>query len=212
VGLTFKFLLFPLDFKQDSNWSTDFSNNPWYIKWMVFTSETVSVYCALRTICFGYSGYYWGECQASKGLSTAQAVIRRRITPIIWVQSVVGPCEICAGQNGTGTGSSPSASISIIPPLFHSHLYFNTAVSEGQAGVGWEPPNRGMIFQNVRTLERRALPHCLLSGCRRMQQTTLVLSAVSQIASRSPSLISNYNRSHVAALTIKPNSTSVKIG
>ena len=36
------------------------------------------------------------------------------------------PCRICGGQCGTGTGISPSASftsVSIIPLVFHTHLF-----------------------------------------------------------------------------------------
>ena len=135
------------------------------INWLVCITETESVYCAVRT---EYPGYYLGKFQASKGRYTTQAVFRRRLTAFIWTQSVVGPCEKCAEQSGTETDISASASVSINPQLLHTNLYLNTTLSEEQAGVAWEPPHRGMIFLNVRTLERRALPHCLLSGCRRL--------------------------------------------
>jgi hypothetical protein len=45
-----------------------------------------------------------------KAVYAAHAVIRCRLTAFIWVQSVVAPCQICAGQSGTGTNISPSAS------------------------------------------------------------------------------------------------------
>ena len=132
---------------------------------LVCITETECVHCAVRT---EYPGYYWGKSQASKGRYTAQAVIRRRLTAFICVQSVIGPCEICAGQSDTGTDISSSASVSINPPLLHTPLYLNTTISEEKAGVVWEPPRRGMIFLSARTLERRALPYCLLPDCRRL--------------------------------------------
>ena len=52
--------------------------------------------------------------------------------------------------------------------LRHPSQCVNTTISEGQTGVGWQLPNRGMIFLHVRTLEGRALPQRLLSGCRRL--------------------------------------------
>jgi hypothetical protein len=44
----------------------------------------------------------------------AQAVSRRPLT----VESRVGPCGICGGQSGTGTGFSPSTSV--VACQFHS--------------------------------------------------------------------------------------------
>jgi hypothetical protein len=48
----------------------------------------------------------------------AQAVSRRPLAAETRVRSWVGPCGICGGQSGTGTGFSPS--ISVFPYQFHS--------------------------------------------------------------------------------------------
>jgi hypothetical protein len=48
------------------------------------------------------------------GRAMAQAVSRRPLTE----ESRVGPCGICGGQSGTGTGFSPSTSV--FPCQFHS--------------------------------------------------------------------------------------------
>jgi hypothetical protein len=53
----------------------------------------------------------------------AGAVSRRPLTIEVRVQSRVNPCEICGGQSGTGTGFSPSTSVSpcqFIPPIFNN--------------------------------------------------------------------------------------------
>jgi hypothetical protein len=54
----------------------------------------------------------------SFGRAMAQAVSRRPFTAKARVRSRVGPCGICGGQNGTGTGFSPH--ISVFPCQFHS--------------------------------------------------------------------------------------------
>jgi hypothetical protein len=43
-------------------------------------------------------------CKEDIGRAMAQAVSRRPVTAEAWVGSRVGPCGICGGQSGTGTG------------------------------------------------------------------------------------------------------------
>jgi hypothetical protein len=52
------------------------------------------------------------------GRTMAQAVSRRPSTAEARVRSQLGPCRICGGQSGTGTGSSQSTSV--FPCQFHS--------------------------------------------------------------------------------------------
>jgi hypothetical protein len=52
------------------------------------------------------------------GRAMAQAVSRRPLTAEARFRSRVGPCGICGGQSGTGTGFSPSTSV--FPCHFHS--------------------------------------------------------------------------------------------
>jgi len=56
----------------------------------------------------------------------AQAVSRRILTAEARLQSHTSPCGICGGLSGSGTGFSPStsvSSVSIIPPLLHTHSF-----------------------------------------------------------------------------------------
>jgi hypothetical protein len=52
------------------------------------------------------------------GPAIAQGVSRRPPTAEARVRSRLSPCGICSGQNGTGTGFSPSTSV--FPYQFHS--------------------------------------------------------------------------------------------
>jgi hypothetical protein len=52
------------------------------------------------------------------GRATAQAVSRRPPTADTRFRTRVGPCGICGGQSGTGTGFYPSTSV--FPCQFHS--------------------------------------------------------------------------------------------
>ena len=53
-----------------------------------------------------------------QGRARAQAVSRRSLTAEARARSRVGPCGICGGRSGTGTGFSPSTSV--FPCQFHS--------------------------------------------------------------------------------------------
>jgi hypothetical protein len=65
-----------------------------------------------------YSGFVMGVTIKWHGRAIAQAVSRRPFAAEARVQSRVGPCAICGGQSGTGTGFSPSTSV--FPCQFHS--------------------------------------------------------------------------------------------
>jgi hypothetical protein len=47
-----------------------------------------------------------------------QVVCRQPLTAEVWVRSRAGPCRICGGRSGTGTSFSPS--ISVLPCQYHS--------------------------------------------------------------------------------------------
>jgi hypothetical protein len=49
----------------------------------------------------------------------AQVVSRRPLTAEARVRSRVNSCGICGGQSGTGTGFSPSSSVSPVNVSFH---------------------------------------------------------------------------------------------
>jgi hypothetical protein len=53
------------------------------------------------------------------GHAMAQAVSHLPLTAEAQIQSLVSPCEICDGQNGTGTGP-PTPSTSVFPCQLHS--------------------------------------------------------------------------------------------
>jgi hypothetical protein len=63
------------------------------------------------------------------GRVMAQVVSRRPLTAEAWVRARVNLCWICCGQSGTGTGFSPSSSVS--PCQYHSTLALQTYVIGG---------------------------------------------------------------------------------
>jgi hypothetical protein len=73
------------------------------------------------------------HCSASvPGRAMAQAVCHRSDTAEAWVRSQIIPCEICGIQSGTGTGFSPSTSVSpvsIIPPMLHTRLQLHVVLT-----------------------------------------------------------------------------------
>jgi hypothetical protein len=73
----------------------------------------------------------------------AVTVSRQPLAAEARVWSRVGPCGICGGQSGTGTGFSPSISgfsFNIIPPIFHTllHLHFLTRRTKGWSLVTFQ--------------------------------------------------------------------------
>jgi hypothetical protein len=67
------------------------------------------------------------------GRAMAQAVSHRLFTAEAWVRAWVNPCWICGGQNGTGTGFSPSSSI--FPCQYHSTVTLQTHITWGMRNM-----------------------------------------------------------------------------
>jgi hypothetical protein len=55
------------------------------------------------------------------GRAMAQVVSRRPLTAKTWVRARVNPCGIYGGQSGTGTGFSPTSSVSPVNISFQLH-------------------------------------------------------------------------------------------
>ena len=88
------------------------------LKWLIF---------AVGTSC-GHHETEPSFCNpfSFKGPVMSWAVSRRHLTTEAWVRSQTSPCEICGGQSVTGTGFSPSTSVSpvsTIPPMPHTHSF-----------------------------------------------------------------------------------------
>ena len=58
--------------------------------------------------------------EEEEGRAMTQAVSRRYLTAEARVRSQAGPCEICSGQSGIGTGFSPRTSA--FPCQHHSSI------------------------------------------------------------------------------------------
>jgi len=62
----------------------------------------------------------------------AQAVSRRPVATEARIRSLVSPCEIDGGQNGTGIGFSPSTSVlscQYYSTMAHTHLHLDVALT-----------------------------------------------------------------------------------
>jgi hypothetical protein len=68
----------------------------------------------------------------STGCAIAQVVRCQPVTADAWVGSKASPCGIFGGQSGTGTDFFPPSTlvfpVSIIPPLFHTHLSITNTI------------------------------------------------------------------------------------
>jgi hypothetical protein len=63
----------------------------------------------------------------------AQVVSRRPLTTEYRVRALYNPCGICGGQNGTGTGFSPSSSV--FPCQYHSTVVLQTHIIWGMSNM-----------------------------------------------------------------------------
>jgi hypothetical protein len=68
-----------------------------------------------------------------EGRATDQVVSRRPLAAEAWVRSRVNPCGICGGQNGTGTGFSPSSLV--LPCQYHSTVAVQTHIIWGMRNM-----------------------------------------------------------------------------
>jgi hypothetical protein len=81
------------------------------------------------------------------GRAMAQAVSRWPLIAGSRVRAGVNACEICGGQSGTGTGSSPSCSVFLCQ--YHSTVVLHTHISS----EGWTI----YLLQLVAAVQRRSL-------------------------------------------------------
>jgi hypothetical protein len=63
----------------------------------------------------------------------AQVITLRLLTAEAQVRARVNPCGICGGQNGSGTGFSPSSSV--FPCQYHSTVTFQTPIIWGMRNM-----------------------------------------------------------------------------
>jgi hypothetical protein len=74
----------------------------------------------------------------------AQAVSRRSLTAEARVRTRVNPCGICGGQNGTGTGFSPSSSVFLCQ--YHSTVVLQNSYHLGdEQCVRWWQQFRDVV-------------------------------------------------------------------
>jgi hypothetical protein len=63
-----------------------------------------------------------------------QVVSRRPLTAEARVRALVNPCGFCSGQNGTGTGFSPSSSVFSLS-IYHSTVALQTHLIWGMRNM-----------------------------------------------------------------------------
>ena len=90
----------------------------------------------------------------------AQVVSRRPLTAEAQFRSQTSSCEIFVGHNGTGTGFSPSISVSpvsIIQPLLHTHFHLHVALTRRTNGRSMGTFQKDNLFRSRGALVRKIL-------------------------------------------------------
>jgi len=89
----------------------------------------------------------------------AQAVSRRSLNAEAQFRSQTSSCEVFVGHSGTGTGFSPSTSVSpvtTIPPTLHT-LQLHVALTRRTHWRGLGTFQKGNLFLNRGALVRKVL-------------------------------------------------------
>jgi hypothetical protein len=90
----------------------------------------------------------------------AQTVSRRPLTTEVRSGCQGSPCTIYGGRSGTGTGFSPSTSVfsvSISPPMLHTHLHLNVDLTRRMNGRRLGTFQTAMLFQKSEASETEIL-------------------------------------------------------
>lgn len=94
----------------------------------------------------------------SKVLTWDQAVIRLFFTLEAGVRCQVNPCENYCVETGTGDrfihGAIRFSTVTIIPPLLHSHLHVHVGRSRKKYGEACQPSKKQRSCRNQGALHR----------------------------------------------------------
>ena len=109
---------------------------------LVFVTQTGCVYCKVGTDLLYICYTDWGF---SSHRAKPQAVSRRVLTAEASFRSQASRCEVCGGQNDTGTGFRLSVLFHRFSILIFIHIW---RLPERQTCEAWEPSKKRWSFGN----------------------------------------------------------------